>query len=258
MSSHLSLSFTRTARPSDGALITSASPLGLPQVSMGGPYLHAFLTAFPGLDAAWKDEYVGSWISFAGSFDGGNQALDYEVTGRELCNNILSSGLTFDQPLCMEMLRTWPAVAFLMPTAKGPQADRVIATHRASQSDPIPAATHPSSFTPARLKDFLLVVGAYVQAEQLANGFFWEGITDHTSDPGVPVYCFYATNVSTPIQFNYWGDVHGSRARSVAPECARLPEPIAQVCSHLGSGVFHSNLGTAGKLRRGRPGQRPW
>jgi lysophospholipase-3 len=142
--------------------------------SMGGTYIHLFLTQF--VDQEWKDHYIHSWFSLAGVFNGFAQSFENVVFGR---NQILGFPV-FAQTDVRDAYRSWPSATWLIP--KPIYGDnRVILetpTRQYRLSD-IPDLLH------GEQKEMYLLSFQY----------------NVTADPGVPVHCCFAVQHETPIGY---------------------------------------------------------
>jgi len=151
----------------------------LASVSYGGPYGNAFLTSYAGIDQAWKDKYLDSWISLSGVFNGAPQVV------HQLIQGMPAYGIDYVDPLILrDSMRSFPSLSFLVPS------------HIDGYEDTIIAYTAEKNYTLSEVADLLEAGGAVNAADMKRKQTI---IT--TSDPGVKVHCWYTSNMATEFSF---------------------------------------------------------
>ena len=167
--------------------------------SMGGPYVHTFLTTY--VSMAWKAEHLGSWLTLAGALDGSVHEID-AIIGGSACD-MIPKELNLDRSGCIETFRSWPGMAWMMPSSNGTMRDAVVVKYRETSTDPEASAT---LMTVSQLAEVMDVVQIPLLAEALRHDFYSPGAIDRDTDPGIPTYCWYSSDVPTEEAFHYFGD----------------------------------------------------
>ena len=137
----------------------------LTSISMGGPFLHTFLTHF--VDQKWKDKHIDSWLSLAGIFNGFTQAFQNTAFGR---NKFLGFPV-FKQTDIRDAYRSWFSSSWLIP--KPIEGDNRVILDTPSRQ--------------YRLSDIPDLLYGDVR-EMYLRSFRYNS----TADPGVPVDCWFS------------------------------------------------------------------
>ena len=133
-------------------------------ISYGGPVGQNFLTEF--VDQNWKDKYVDSWISLSGVFNGAPMVVRQLITGME------AYGIKWvDVELLRDSMRSWPALAWLVPGYVEGADDRVV------------TYTTDHNYTMSEIADLIEDGGAVEAADMIRKS---EGALTN-ADPGVKV-----------------------------------------------------------------------
>jgi len=164
----------------------------LTSISLGGPYLHLFLTQF--VSQAWKDQHLDSWLSISSLWSGAAEVVQMLTSG------MVWGGANWITPLMFQgMVANWPSLAFMLPHAytsakDGQYVDSAFAT--------APNATNSTTtYKSSNMRQMLLDAGRNDTAEILSS--IGQYVTS-TTQPGLKVHCWYGTNVNTTVGMA-WG-----------------------------------------------------
>eukprot|EP01116_Phalansterium_solitarium_P004607 TRINITY_DN1564_c0_g1_i2.p1 TRINITY_DN1564_c0_g1~~TRINITY_DN1564_c0_g1_i2.p1 ORF type:complete len:405 (-),score=131.04 TRINITY_DN1564_c0_g1_i2:364-1578(-) len=144
--------------------------------SLGGPYIHLFLTDF--VSQAWKDKYIQRLISISGAFSGSTIAIMASLFER-------SANLPWYVPkeLVTTMIESLGEAYWMLPDSSL-FGDEVFLT------------------TPDRNYTTYDFVQMYVDAKRPVPAAMVEAMLPYKSavtPPGVDIVCVYGYNVSTPV-----------------------------------------------------------
>lgn len=139
-------------------------------VSMGGQFVHTFLTHF--VDQEWKDVHIDSWLSLSGIFNGFTQAIQNVAFGR---NQFLGFSV-FQQTDIRDAYRSWFSSCWLIPKPIFGDNRVILETpSRQYRLTDIPDLLHGD------------------QREMYLRSFKYNS----KADPGVPVGCWYSRHFET-------------------------------------------------------------
>ncbi|KAJ4457920.1 putative Group XV phospholipase A2 [Paratrimastix pyriformis] len=169
------------------AVNRTGQPAHLIGHSLGSPFVHMFLATYT--TQAWRDRYVGSFISLAGPFGGSTMATEYTLCGMDWRVPGLSKSHIRD------LMRNMGSAAWMMPF--GPGADYVI------------LSTPQRNYSLEDLPQLFLDAGAPSTAAMVRHV---QTYLDQASviPPGVETHLFYSRNTTTPLTYYEPAGVHCS------------------------------------------------
>ena len=162
--------------------------------SMGAPIMLHFLTQSGVVTQEWKDQFIGNFIPIAGAWSGGNEALQFEISGLtavnrgpgDMFNYFFRPQDSISDPFT-PILRSFQSIHFLLPRPSV-WGDTVLVT------------TPVRSYTASDYQQLFSDIG-------LTDGFaMYQGIENINRDfpsPNVPTHCFYGVGIDTPRSFRY-------------------------------------------------------
>eukprot|EP00937_MAST-01D_sp_MAST-1D-sp2_P001008 g1008.t1 len=160
----------------------------LASISLGGPYLHLFLTQY--VDAAWKDQHIDSWLSMSSLWNGATQVAQMLTAG------LGWDGITWIKPQAFrDGVRNWPAMAFMLPFS--------YYAVNGSLVDPVHVSAPARTYKASEMHDALLDASLPDTAAILKSIAQYRG-TAAVVPPGVKTFCWYGTEVPTTdlLSFN--------------------------------------------------------
>ena len=155
--------------------------------SMGGPVSLHFLTGFPRVTQQWKDTYINAWITLSGAWSGGNEALQFLISGPSNLPSIFMFARYLVDDLLVPIFRTLESAVWMLPRASIWGSTTLVST---------PTQT----YTASEYQQLFSDVG-------YSTGYaMYEGILPINPDfpaPNVTTYCFYGVGVNTTEQLTY-------------------------------------------------------
>lgn len=200
--------------------------------SMGCQVMLYFLNHKP---VEWKEKYIKSLITLGAPWGGAVKAIKAFVSGDNL-GVIVVPNLTV-----REDERTFPSLAFLLPSDKFWPQDEVIMT------------TNEKNYTTANYKELFMDINHTVGYEMWLDN---RNLTYNLTHPGVDVHCIHGVGVNTAETLHYnkfpdhqpkivWGDGDSTvNTRSLAG-CLRWQNITDKKVNHLAiPGVDHLSVMT--------------
>ena len=162
--------------------------------SMGAAILLHFFTQSGVVTQAWKDQYIGNFVTLSAAWAGGNEDLQAVISGLGLINDRpddIFGFFNFVKDLIREtlkpVLQSFQSTVFLLPQPSV-WGSSVLVT------------TPTQSYTASDYQQLFADVG-------FTDGYsMYQVIEDVNKDypsPNVPTHCFYGVNVDTPWSFHY-------------------------------------------------------
>ncbi len=162
--------------------------------SMGGPIFLHFFTQSGVVSQAWKDKYIGNFITLSAAWAGGNEDLQAEISGLGLINNRPDDifgffGFLKDyiRETLKPILQSFQSTVFLLP-APSVWGSKVLVT---TPTQSYTANDYQRLFNDAGFTDGYSM---YKVIKKVNKDF---------PSPNIPTLCFYGTDVDTPWSFHY-------------------------------------------------------
>ncbi len=173
--------------------------------SMGGPVSLYFLTAYKGINQAWKDKYIHAYITLGAAWAGGVAAIQPMISGYQLVPKWL--GGVIDLRFIPRLARSLESIPWLFPT---PSVFK----------DKILVSTPNNNYT---ANNYSELFGE--QHLNISNVYFnYERVQKLLPDypaPNVSTYCYYGVGLPTITRIKYENDFNGSsvlKHKSAKPE----------------------------------------
>jgi len=144
--------------------------------SMGNLEFTSFMET---VDQAWKDQYIGGFISAAAPWSGASGTVRTIISGTD-------TGLPIDPMVFANVARTFGSMVWMLPTEEV-LGDKPVVT------------TNTTSYTSKDLLQLFSDIGAKVTSDIYRNISPLSALPN----PNVPTYCLYGTNVDTEISYEY-------------------------------------------------------
>merc|ERR1712110_45104 len=144
--------------------------------SMGNLEFASFMKT---VDQAWKDQYIGGFISAAAPWTGASETVRTLISGTD-------TGLPIDPMVFGNLARTFGSMVRMLPT-EILLGDNPVVT------------TDTTTYTTKDMLRLFTDIGAKITADIYKN----TPPLSELPSPNVPTYCLYGTNVETPIAFDY-------------------------------------------------------
>jgi len=145
----------------------------LQSLSMGGTYVSGFLQT---MNQDWKDTYIDSWISLAGSLNGSTYNIGSAINGENY------EIFYVDKQKFADMYSTWPSSIWVTPVAD--DVDGVI------------AITPSFNYTITEIPQLMYKAGLF-DVGDLKRTTYNKNSWNTAKDPGVKTWCWYSYNVPT-------------------------------------------------------------
>ena len=169
--------------------------------SLGAATMLHFLTQSGVVTQEWKDKYIGNFITLSGAWAGSNLALQTEISGVPIENNIGNAFSSFQE--IGEVLADAivdPISEILTPIARTFQSISFLLPHPSIWGENVLVTTPTRTYTANDYEDLFSDVG-------LTDGYTKfkgvESINENYPPPNVPTHCFYGVGVDTPLSFSY-------------------------------------------------------
>ena len=151
--------------------------------SMGGPMSLYFLNEV--VTQEWKDKYIKVYIPLSGAFAGASESAEAVVSG--LLHLDFFPKLKFETTL-LNIQRSFESLYWLMPRAEIYKDQVLVQTPTINYS----ARDYQQMFT--TFANYSLGWTKYMPTSNISVGYKY---------PGVPTYCFYGSEVATPLTYVY-------------------------------------------------------
>ena len=162
--------------------------------SMGAPVILYFLTQSGVVTQAWKDQYIGNFISLSGAWGGGNQALEVLISGFSAVHrgpgDIFNFFFHFQDFITVPftpIIRSFQSIYFILP-------------HPFVWGNTILVSTPTQSYTASDYEKLFSDIGltdGYAKYQGIEN------INKNFPSPNVSMHCLYGIGVDTPESFHY-------------------------------------------------------
>jgi len=146
----------------------------LESLSMGGTYTSAFLST---MTQDWKDTYIDSWVSLAGSLNGSTYNLGSIINGENYGMGYVNKQYFAD------MYSTWPSSIWVTPVADS--VNGVI------------AITPSFNYTITEMPQLMYKAGLFDTGD-LKRKYYNKNSWNTANDPGVKTWCWFSFNVRKP------------------------------------------------------------
>ena len=153
------------------------TPVALVAHSMGGPMTLYFLNEV--VNQTWKNKYIGAYIPLSGAFGGASRSLGALVSGIPPFNIPASI-------IDVELMRSLESIYWLMPRAE-------------VYGDQVLVETPKSNYTAMNYQLMFTTFANYSLGWTKYNATS----SINASFPQVPTYCFYGSEVDTPLTYVY-------------------------------------------------------
>ena len=162
--------------------------------SMGAAIFLHFFTQSGVVTQAWKDQYIGNFITLSGAWAGGNEDIQAEISGLGLINNrpddifgFFSFIKNWIRKTLKPILQSYQSTAFLLPRPSVWGNTVLVTTPTQSYT----ANDYQKLFNDAGFTD------GYAMYQVIEN------VNKDFPSPNVPTHCFYGVGVDTPWSFHY-------------------------------------------------------
>ena len=181
--------------------------------SLGATIMLHFLTQSGVITQAWKDQYIGNFITLSGAWSGGNSALQFEISGltgvdREPSGMfnlfVILQQFLSDQPstpilhsiFYLQDLITDP----LTPILRSFQGMYFLLPRPSVWNNTVLVSTPTQTYTASDYHQLFSDIG-FTDGFAMYQGI--ENINRNFPSPNVPTHCFYGVAVKTPLSFRY-------------------------------------------------------
>ena len=161
--------------------------------SMGGLVSLHFLTAYRGINQAWKDKYIHAYVTLSAAWSGGVATLQTVISGYHGIPDTLLFASKIIGNFIVPLARTFESLPWLFPKSSV-YGNRVL------------VSTPSKDYTASDYKELFSKIG-YTNGYRFFQGV--QGINPNYPAPNVPTYCFYGDKVDTPLKFTYSKNFNG-------------------------------------------------
>ncbi len=169
--------------------------------SMGGPVSLYFLASV--VDQQWKDQYIHSYITLAGAWNGANSGL-----------GMLLSGLPVESKTYFpaSLYRTFPSLFYLLPRTS-------------IWNDTVLVSTSDRNYTANDYQQLFTDAGYPQGYDQLTD------LDIEWPPPNVPTYCFYGLGIPTAMTYVYRSDFPDAEPSVVTDDGDNtINKPSSEIC----------------------------
>ena len=161
--------------------------------SMGGPIILHFLTSGI-VTQAWKDTYIGNFITLSGAWSGGNEAIEAQISGLSVINE-----RSDDLFKLFRFIGDWVRKSF-KSVIHSFQSTIWLLPRPSVWGSTILVTTPTQNYTANDYQQLFSDID-YSDGYNMFQGI--EGINEGWPVPNVTTHCFYGVGVDTPLSFHY-------------------------------------------------------